>query len=213
MTKPIGILGGTFDPIHLGHIQLAMTAYKLCQLQEVRFIPCYQSPLKNLPITRGKDRLAMLELAIKNNPNFIVDDRELQKEGFSYTVDTLKAIRAEIGTTPLCLIMSQDAFAKFNLWHKWQEIMDLTHLIVANRPNSKSIQGEVETLLKKRQVTSADALQVTAGGNIFLLEMLPNYISATTIRELIEKGEDASHLVSASVWQFIIEHNLYKEKR
>jgi len=191
MSKAIGILGGTFDPIHLGHLALAHEVYKQFDLQEIRFIPCYQSPFKQKPIATDKQRLAMLNLAIKNHPEFSVDDRELRRKNISYTVDTLKSIHQEIDA-PLYLIMSMDAFTQFNKWHKWQEIIQLAHLIVANRPGSRSIpHNELKNL------------------SIHTINIPPNPISATEIRQLIKAGKDASSLVPKAVWEYINKNQLY----
>jgi nicotinate-nucleotide adenylyltransferase len=134
LNQPIGIFGGTFDPIHLGHIQVADKVYKQLGLKEIRFIPCSQSALKKQPpIASASDRLAMIKLAINTYPYFYVDDREIKQPGISYTVETLRSIRQEHPNTPLCLIMATDAFAEFNLWHEYQEIMQLAYLIITNR--------------------------------------------------------------------------------
>ena len=193
MSKPIGILGGTFDPIHLGHLALASEVYHQFDLQELRFIPCYQSPFKAKPIATGEQRLRMIKLAIKNHPEFAIDDRELQRKGISYMVDTLKSLRQELSDTPLYLIMSMDAFAQFNSWHKWQKIIQLTNLIVANRPGSRTIiNNKLKNLL------------------IHPINIPPNSISATKIRKLIKEKKAASSLVPQAVWEYINENKLYQ---
>lgn len=192
MSKAIGILGGTFDPIHLGHLHLASEVYKQLDLQEIRFIPCHQSPFKQKTIATDEQRLAMLKLALKNHPEFTVDDRELRRKNISYTVDTLKSIQQKIDTQ-LYLIMSMDAFTQFNKWHKWREIIQLANLIVANRPSSRSItNNELKNL------------------SIHTINIPPNPISATEIRQLIKAGQDASSLVPKTVWEYIIKNQLYQ---
>jgi nicotinate-nucleotide adenylyltransferase len=191
MSKAIGILGGTFDPIHLGHLALATEVHKHFDLHEIRFIPCHQSPFKEQPIATDEQRLAMLKLAIQNHPKFTIDDRELRRKDISYTVDTLKSIHQETDAK-LYLIMSQDAFSQFNKWHKWQEIIQLADLIVANRPNSHPItHDELKNL------------------SIHTINIPPNRISATEIRQLIKTGQDASSLVPKLVWEYIVKNKLY----
>jgi nicotinate-nucleotide adenylyltransferase len=189
INKPLGILGGTFDPIHLGHIHLANEVYKQLNLQEIRFIPCYQSPFKKRPIATDEQRLTMLKLALKNHPEFIIDNRELQRRKISYTIDTVKSLRQEFANTPLYLIMSADAFSKFNLWRDWQEISQLANLAVANRPGSKKL------LL-----------------NVLFINIDPLPISATKIRALISESKDASSLLPKSVWKFINQNKIYQRK-
>ncbi len=209
-SKPIGILGGTFDPIHLGHLVLAEEAYKQCGLQQVRFMPCCQSPHKKLPIAGGGERLSMVKLAIQGRSEFGADDRELIRGGISYMVDSLQEIRKEAGDMSVCLIMSMDAFAKFNLWCKWEEIIKLAHLVVANRPESRPVKHEsLINLLQQRQIFAADKLQFAAAGYIFFINIHPNPISATEIRALIKAGKDASRMLPKKVWKFITERKLY----
>jgi nicotinate-nucleotide adenylyltransferase len=134
LNQPIGIFGGTFDPIHLGHLRLADEVYNQLGLKEIRFIPCNQSALKKQqPIASAADRLAMIKLAINPYSYFYADDQEIKQTGISYTVETLRSIRQENPNMPLCFIMAMDAFAEFNLWHKYQEITQLAYLIIANR--------------------------------------------------------------------------------
>jgi len=210
MQKPIGILGGTFDPIHLGHLSLAEEVYKQIDLQEIRFVPCYQSPLKGKPVASGEQRSEMIKLAIKDHAGFSVDNRELQRKRISYTVDTFKSLRREIEDVPLCLIMSMDAFSEFNLWYKWREIVQLAHLVVANRPDSKAITSdEIKKLLNERQVSVTDRLNVESGGRIFLISIPANPISATEIRSLIKSGESAQHLLPKEVWEYICKNKIY----
>jgi len=209
-TLPIGILGGTFDPIHLGHIHLAATIKKLCHLQKILLIPCFQSPLRNLPIASAEDRLNMVKLAINDHTHFFVDDREIKHAGLSYAIETIKSLRLEYADTPLALIMSIDAFNRFNEWHEWQSILDVTHLIIANRPGSWQITNpKMMELLHKHQITDTEQLQKQIAGLIYLADIAPLPIAATQIRALIKEHKNASHLVAPGVWQYICKKQLY----
>lgn len=211
--QPIGIFGGTFDPIHLGHLRLANEAYKQLGLKEVKFMPCGQSPLKKQqPIASAAERLAMINLAINSYPHFYIDDREIKQTEISYTVATLRSIRQEHPNTPLCFIMAMDAFAEFNLWHKYQEIMQLSHLIVANRTTDSPIiiNKEILALLNSHQTTDIKDLHHNLAGKIYFLYMGSDPdISATTIRALIKQGKDASYMVPQTVWSYIQKHRIY----
>jgi len=190
MSKAIGILGGTFDPIHLGHLHLASEIYKQTKVKQIRFIPCCQSPFKERPMATDAQRLTMLKLATKNHPEFIIDDRELQRQGISYTIDTLKSLHQEFSNTPLYLIMSMDAFSKFKLWRNWQEISQLAHLVIADRLGSKKITNK----------------------NVSFINIDPLPISATKIRALIKNGKDASAMLPKTVWDFIKKNKIYHRK-
>ncbi|MCK4869588.1 MAG: nicotinate-nucleotide adenylyltransferase [Gammaproteobacteria bacterium] len=199
-TKPIGIFGGTFDPVHYGHLQVANEVYKQLNLQEIKFIPCNQSPHKEQPIATPKQRVAMLELATKSHPEFTIDTREIDRGGKSYMIDTLASLKEDYPNTPLCLIISQDAFAKFNTWHKWQEIIKLVNLIVANRPDSQPITApEILALLKDHQ--TADRIQ--------MISINPLPISATAIRKLAATKHDLNQLTPNKVCDYIKIHNIY----
>ena len=209
--QPIGIFGGTFDPIHLGHLQVANEVYKQLNLKEIRFIPCKQSPLKNQsPIASETDRLEMIKLAISDRPYFFTDDREIKRSGVSYTVDTLKSLRKEYPDTPLCFIMSMDSFIQFNLWHKWKEIIQLTHLIITNRNNTNNpANKEILYLLKKCKISEKKSLLNNLVGKIYFLNILPCDISGTKIRILLKNGGNVREMLSPTVLEYIQRYRLY----
>lgn len=211
-SKPIGILGGTFDPIHLGHVHLAKEIYRHLPLQEIRFLPCNQPVHRNQPRANAADRLAMIKLAIANQPGLTIDNREIQRGGKSYMFDTLTSIRNEIGNTPLCLIMATDAFAGFTAWHRWQEIPNLAHLIIANRPEQPPINdAQLLELLKKHQISDAKLLEQNSAGSILLLNIEELPISATEIREQLATGKQTKQLLAPAVWNYIQQHHLYQK--
>ena len=209
-TLPIGLLSGTFDPIHLGHIHLANTVQKLCQLQKILLIPCTQSPLRDQPIASAEDRLSMIKLAINDPTHLFADDREIKRKGLSYTIETLKSLRQENPNTPLALIMAIDVFNRFDEWHDWQNILQLVHLIIANRPGSWQITNpEAMELLRKHQTSDPQQLQKQIAGSIYLADINPLPIAATQIRTLIKENKSASHLVAPDIWQYICKKQLY----
>lgn len=208
----IGLFGGTFDPVHYGHLELAAIALKELDLSEVRFIPCYRSPHKNQPLASAEDRFEMISLAIANEAKFTLDSYEIKHKQASYTVDTLRAMRSQFGSeTPLCLIMALDAFLKFDLWHQWQEIPKLAHLAVTNRPGSAaSFSSNVAALLEERQIQDKALLKLSPAGRIIFFQMPPNPVSATEIRTKIKLGESPEKLLPAPVWEYIENQHLYR---
>jgi nicotinate-nucleotide adenylyltransferase len=207
----IGILGGTFDPVHHGHLRVALDVQQALQLREVRLIPCRQSPLRDTPVASGAHRLAMLRAAVAHDAYLRVDARELDREGVSYTVETLAGLRAEAGDEALCFICGMDAFRSFLDWHDWQGILHLGHIVVAHRPEVRPPwEGELATLLSQREVHTAEALREQPAGNICLCEVTQLDISATRIRRLIAEGGSPRYLLPDVVWDYINDHRLYQ---
>lgn len=152
----------------------------------------------------------MIDLAISNYPYFYNDAREITKGEISYTVDTLRSIREENPNSPLCFVMSMDAFAHFDSWHKWQEILQLAHLIVANREGSSEVINEtISSLLKECQTSEVKDVTSNLAGNIYLIKIKPCPISATMIRDLLKSNKDVSDMISPVVWNYIQENKLY----
>ena len=205
----IGIIGGTFDPIHLGHLRPALEITEKLELDEMRFIPSAKPPHRWQPEASAEDRLAMVRLAVEGTDKFIVDDREYHREGASYTVDTLATIRAEIGeTTPLCMLIGVDAFDSFTQWHDWQKILELTHLVISPRPGySLDLSAD---WIKDRLVKSAENLRKYTTGKLFISDVVQFDISATYIREQALKKRSLHYLTPKSVCDHIEAHGLYK---
>ena len=133
----IGILGGTFDPIHIGHLRLGEEARQQLALDQILFIPAGRPPLRDVPSASPEQRLEMVKFSIADHPDFVVDDSEIMAATQSYTVETLERLRIEFGAErPLVLLLGQDAFERLESWHRWMEIFSLTHIAVATRPNS-----------------------------------------------------------------------------
>jgi len=207
----IGILGGTFDPVHLGHLHLASQIKTLCNLDKILFVPCWQSPLRDFPKASPEDRYAMLKLAIDSGPYFAIDDRELKLHKPSFTIETLQSLREESPNAALCLIVGIDAFCRFNEWHKWQMIPELAHLIIASRPKAPKLeQKELLSLISERKIERASQLKDKKAGFIYCVDINPLPIAATTIREMIKSNQDASKFVPKAIWQYICEMGLYR---
>lgn len=206
----IGILGGTFDPIHFGHLRLALEAQQQLNLQEVRFIPCQQQVLKPTTKTSAEHRLEMLRLAINNQSKFIVDKREIERSTPSYSYDTLTSLRAEFPNHPLGFIIGSDALARFSQWHRWDELIQLTHLIIAKRPNYEfTLTSEVKEYLDKYVTNDPHVLQQQTHGYIYFQEITALDISATEIRNLVQLGKSARYLLPENVLEYIEKNQLY----
>ena len=207
---PIGIFGGTFDPIHFGHLRPALELLEQLSLAEIRFIPSRYPPHRQAPLASPEQRLAMLQLAISGEPGFIVDERELTRSGPSYMVDTLISLRAEKGNVPLCLILGTDAFRGLPKWHRWLELIDLAHFLVIKRPGEPLPQvGELGHFLEERGICDPAQLRQQPMGFILPLEVTQLGISATQIRTLIGAGRSARYLLPEAIWNYIQKGDLY----
>ncbi len=211
--KPIGILGGTFDPVHSGHLRIALDALQMLGLQELRLMPCQQSPLRDQPNVTGEQRLAMLEAAIAGESGLVADGRELQAEGPSFSIDTLQTLREDYPDAPLCLIVGMDAFINFAQWKDWQKIFSLAHVVVVQRPGSELQfkDAGLQQAFEQRHCQQVSELADEKAGKIFLLEATRLDISATQIRALVAAGSNsARNLLPDPVWQYIQQHRLYQ---
>lgn len=209
LLQPIGLFGGTFDPIHFGHLRTALELVQALDLEEVRLIPCYQPVHRKLPIATPEQRLAMVECAIANESSLKVDTCEIQRKGPSYTVDTLEMLRKKYPHTPFALIIGIDALLGFPSWHRWEDILKLAHLVVVHRPNYQLPNtGLVADLLKQR-LKAASAIHQTLAGSIILHPVTPLEISATDIRKQIATGKNPRYLLPKSVYDYIKKHGVY----
>ncbi len=208
--SPLGIFGGTFDPIHYGHLRTAFELLQVLCLAEVRFVPAGQPPHRDTPRCDARRRLAMVEAAVADQPGFAVDDRELRRDGPSYTVTTLRELRAEAPARSLCLIIGMDAFLGLTEWHEWREILGLAHLVVAHRPGwSAPREGLLAELLEERGAADAMELHDTPAGRIRVHAVTPLEISSTDLRDLIVAGRDPRYLVPDPVRAIIADTGCY----
>ncbi|MCW8883037.1 MAG: nicotinate-nucleotide adenylyltransferase [Sedimenticola sp.] len=200
----IGLLGGTFDPIHYGHLRTALDVQQELVLSEMRLIPLSDPPHRTAPSSTPEQRLALLQIAIADEPRLTIDDRELKRGGKSYTVDTLLSLKAEQPDETLCLLLGSDAFNGFHLWHQPEQILELAHLVVMQRP------GEPDPLHYHDRLTHlADDLRAKTAGLILPMAVTQLEISATRIRQMIKQGHSPRYLLPDAVLDEITRQKLY----
>jgi nicotinate-nucleotide adenylyltransferase len=212
----IGIFGGTFDPVHYGHLEPAAEVLRALALDHIRFLPNNIPPHREAPWLTAEQRQTLLKKAIEPVDGFELDTRELERSGKSYMVDTLASLRSDFPEYSFCLIMGMDVFEGLPEWHRWQDLLTLAHIVVMHRPgkslhdvNSKQA-SEVTTLLKNRQVKSTKLLQNKAAGSIFLHPISQLDISASKIREMVAKGKNPRYLLPDVVLQMVKVQKIYK---
>lgn len=205
--RRIGILGGTFDPIHCGHLRPAVEVRAALSLDVIRLLPCRVSPLRAEPAAAPEHRLAMLEAAVGGEPDLIVDGRELDRPGPSYTADTLSELAGEYPYDRLLLIMGGDAFATFDRWDRWSEILASAHIVVMYRPGAPPTAPEV---VRDALVDAPERLEGTAAGRIWIQPVTQLDISATAIRGLAARGGDLRYLLPEPARHYLEEHRLYE---
>lgn len=210
--QAIGIFGGTFDPIHHGHLRLAEEIADAFDLREVRFIPTGQPPHRAAPQASAPHRLEMVRRAIEGNPRFVLDDREIRAVRVSYTLDTLRELRSELGEQqPLCLLLGADAFLGLPGWHEWQNLFELAHIVVALRPGSNMQQGLPEALQREVDMRLAKGEALTgAAGSVRLFDMTPLAISASSVRHALAHQRSVRYLVPDGVLDYFQQQQLYK---
>lgn len=210
MRRTIGLFGGTFDPVHNGHLRMALEAGEELALEQVRLLPCHRPPHRETPNVDSDQRTHMLRLAVESCPLLKLDDRELRRDGPSYTLETLQSLRAELGPeVSLVWIMGSDSFLGLESWHCWRELLDYAHLLVVTRPGWE-LPGEGvlhDWLLEHR--AEPRSLEATPAGSVLVrsLRLLP--ISATEIRQIIAGGQSPQFLLPESVWQYVQKRRLY----
>lgn len=209
--KRIGLLGGTFDPVHIGHLRGALEVVEFMGLDELRLIPSARPPHRETPQVSAQDRLAMVEQAVAGLPSLRVDDRELRRDRPSYSIDTLESLRGELAADDqLFLILGWDAFCGLPTWHRWDELLRHCHILVLQRPDADSEACEaLRDLLAARNIADPLALQGPAGQISFIWQT-PLAVSATQIRSLLANDRSARFLVPDAVLAYINAHGLYR---
>lgn len=218
LLAPIGIFGGTFDPIHYGHLRLAEEAREALSLERVMLVPSGKPPHRDAPRTSAGDRLAMAQMAAAGNASLIVDPAEVESETPSYTVLTLERLREKLGPArPLVLLLGADAFAGLPTWHRWRELFTLAHVAVANRPGHppharrfpEQFSEPLAAECAPRFCDNADALRTTPAGCVLPFDMTPLAISASLLRGQLAAGNSVRYLLPDSVLDYIRSHHLY----
>ena len=207
----IGIFGGTFDPIHFGHLRSALEVKEIFGLDEVHLIPCANPPHRKQPAVSAQMRLQMLELAIKNQPELKIDARELDRpsgQAPSYMVDTLKSLRQEFKKEPLLLFIGSDAFKHLTGWHQWQQLFDYAHIVVLTRPGFQNQQ--LDDFFKARLAGDIKELAQTNAGKLCFQQVTQLDISATAIRNMIANKQNPGFLLPDAVIEYIKQHKLYE---
>lgn len=207
----IGVFGGTFDPVHNGHLRTALELVDALALDELRLVPVHRPPHRNAPVAGAAARRAMLERAVAGCERLRVDARELARDTVSYTIDTLRELRAERGADcALCLIVGEDAFAGLRSWREWERLADVAHLVVVGRPGDPApVDDALAAWCAQQPASSVDALGASPCGRLLRVQLTQLAISATRIRELLAAGRSPRFLLPDSVLDYIREHGLY----
>ena len=211
---PLGLFGGTFDPVHFGHLRLAEEACEQLALARVRWLPAGAPAHREAPFASAAERLAMIRLAVEGNELFEVDDAEVQAQTPSYTVPSLERLRSELGNRqPLVLLLGTDAFSALPTWHRWQELLRLTHIAVIHRAGKAPQAGELPADLVRacvdRHIDDPAQLATQPAGLIASVPMTPLTISATDIRRRLATGRSAQYLVPPQVLNYLHQRRLY----
>lgn len=209
--NPIGIFGGTFDPIHFGHLRTAFELLQALRLSEMRFMPAGNPPHRDVIVASAEQRLAMVQAATQGQPGFVVDDREIRREGLSYSVDTMRTLRADFPDRSLCMVVGMDAFLGLPKWHQWRELLELAHVVVAHRPGWRApSMGPLGELLVDRGTGRINDLHEARAGCIYIHAVTQLEISSTELRKMIAAGRDPRYLMPDAVRAIIEETGCYK---
>lgn len=211
---PVGLFGGTFDPIHHGHLRPALELLEILELEQVRLIPCADPPHRGQPMAPGPFRLEMAHAAVLDQPGLVVDDREMRRPGPSYTLDTLASFREELGEErPLCLILGSDAFLGLPHWDRWQGLLEQAHIVVAHRPGwHLEPDGKLQDILGEHLTDRIADLHRSPAGYIFTQQVTQLEISSSTIREILDRGGSVRYLSPDPVVR-MIESSPYYSRR
>ena len=208
----VALFGGTFNPVHFGHLRIATELAEQLQVESIRMMPCAFPPHREEPEVSGQQRLEMLQLAIGQHAVLQADDIELQRPAPSYTVDTLRLMREQVGTQiPLFLCIGMDALNGLDGWHEWQRIEDYCHIVVSSRPGfSEPQSGPLAEWINQRRCDNLAALKQSAHGGIYFCELTMLAISSTSIRKKVSDGENIGFLTPDAVVDYIRQQHLYE---
>jgi len=208
--QPIGLFGGTFDPIHYGHLRTAFELWQELRLTEVRFLPTGNPPHREQPLASAELRLQMVQAAVAGQSAFVVDDREVRRTGVSYSVETLAELRTEYPNRSLCLLLGMDAFLGLPDWHRWRELLGLAHIVVAHRPGWKApTMGPLGEVMVDHGTGAIRELHEKPAGCVYVHAVTQLEISSTELRQLIVAGRDPRFLVPEEVRKIILDTRCY----
>lgn len=212
LLAPVGVFGGTFNPVHYGHLRSALELVEHLGLDHLRLMPCAVPPHREAPSCSAAHRAAMVELAVASAPQLLCDTRELDREGASYTIDSLLELREELGAAhSLVMVMGCDAVLGITTWHRWQELLDVAHIVVIARPGWHfPDDGEVAQWLAANRVVNTGVLRDQPSGSILIEELRPLAISSTEVREMLAAGQSARYLLPEPVLDYIQTNHLYQ---
>ena len=202
----IGIFGGTFDPVHYGHIKPALSVKLALGLEQLRFIPNREPPHRETPWLDVDQRLSLLKSALAEYEDVVVDERELSREGPSYMVDTLLSLKQDFPGQDFCLIIGMDAFMGINRWHRWRELFELCHIVVTQRPGfdesvaTQHMDADDANFLQQKITRNISDLSLQSAGKILLQSVPQLDISSTMIRDSLSRGEDISQWMPAAAY-------------
>jgi len=212
MMHSIGILGGTFDPVHYGHLRVALECKESLGLDELRMLPCARPAHRDQPNVTAEQRLAMLKLALEGSDHIFADNRELKRTGLSYMIDTLDSYRSEFPRSALFLIVGSDSFQSLTTWHQWRRLLDFSNIVIAVRPESGNNRlSEVGMLLSEHFVGELNEFRGKKTGHIFELKVSQLDISSTEIRKLVRANRSVQYLLPEAVIKYITDNSLYEE--
>ena len=205
-------MGGTFDPVHNGHLRTAVEILDRFHYSSLKLVPCFQPVHKGRPSVTPEQRLEMTRLAISSDVRLGVDTREIQREGPSYSIDTLRDIRAEIGASePLIMVLGMDSFLSLPTWHDWQALIQYAHLLVVSRPGwEPDLISELSAFCENYRAGSPHELQCAPSGRVWFETLTPLGISSSMIRALARKNEGIAYLLPEPVQHYIEQHQLYR---
>lgn len=207
----IGILGGTFNPVHMGHLHVAEQVLTQVPLSECRFLPCNQPVHRNRPSVSVDDRLNMLRLALIDQSYMTVDTHEIDRGGPSYMIDTLHSLTEPSTHHIFALIIGADSFATLNTWKDWQQLLNYGHLIVVNRPGQPALSQDMAEYARRHQTSEVDQLLSTPMGKLYFLGIEPSPISSTALRTHLQQGDDCETMLPSNVYDYIKSHKLYQK--
>ena len=207
---PMALFGGTFDPVHYGHLRCADEVRQTLGLKTLYLLPAGSPPHRGQPQATVEQRLQMLQLACQEFPSLKIDDRETRRHGPSYMVDTLQEIRTSHGDQPILLLIGQDAANLLQTWYQWERLFELASLVILTRPGSHSrYTPEVAEQMRSRSVKAVHDLLNSTSGSVFHLQVESIDVSASKIKDYIRSGQDPGPMLPAAILEYIRQNRLY----